>query len=213
MSPGDPDNALTLNVDHDGAIRDANESAERTFLDGDRLAGRSLNELIESRNGVTKWRGVEGPFTADVLAHVTRAGSVELRFVPASPERESSIRMRDDLLQVTTRLARAGAWEIDEAVVEILGRIGRMSGVDRAYLFFWTEDGEHAKNTHEWTRAGAVPQIVDLQRFPREHFTWFEEVLVRDSHLLIRSLDEVPDHATVARAVLEEGDMRSLLCT
>lgn len=199
-----------LRVNRQGIVVGGNDEATRAF--GESLEGADLAGLIKgSGNGGAEWRGLVGPFAADVFAIATDPEGIELRLVPASRDSRPS-RERHHLLEVATDLARATRNEMDHVVVDALGRIGRMSGVDRAYLFVWTEDGRCARNTHEWTRAGVAPQIVSLQRLDREQLEWLESAMVRDGHLLIRSLDEIPDGEGTFRAVLEDGQIRSLLC-
>lgn len=119
-------------------------------------------------------------------------------------------RIRDSLLRITTDVARAGHAELDRVIVDALGRIGRLTRVDRAYLFMMTDE-DYAQNTHEWTRAGIDPQIDRLRQVPREPFAWFERRLRKDGYLVVQSLDELPAEASVSKEILEEQGIRSLL--
>lgn len=134
---------------------------------------------------------------------------IQLR-IPDPADDTIARRTRDSLLRITTDVARAGHAELDGVIVDALGRIGRLTGVDRTYLFMMTDE-DYARNTHEWTRAGIDPQIDLLQKVPRQPFKWFDRRLRNDGYLVVQSLDELSGEASLSKDIFEELGIRSLL--
>ncbi|MBW3563665.1 MAG: PAS domain-containing protein [Acidobacteria bacterium] len=210
MNRFSPETAV-LRLGDDGHILTATAAAADLF--GARSLERiPFNEILKRSFGRGEWkRGDGGSFEAETFGIRRDGRPLELRVVLPDPDDDPiTRRKRDSLLSITADVFRAGSDDLDEAIVDALGRMGRLIRVDRAYVFLMS-DQQTATNTHEWSRAGTDPQIDRLGEVSRTVFRWFEEQLRQDSCLVIHTVDEMPSSASDAKAHLEDQGIRSLL--
>ncbi|MBW3671229.1 MAG: PAS domain-containing protein, partial [Acidobacteria bacterium] len=201
----------SLRISDEGLIITANETAAKLLGSGE-LPGTPLSDVLDRSLRHGRWLGPNGIALSAETSGI-RADSQPLEILlrlPDPAEHTITRRTLDSLLRITTDVARAGHAELDRVIVDALGRIGRLTGVDRAYLFMMIDEN-YTQNTHEWTRAGIDPQIDRLQQIPRQPFAWFDQRLRKDGYLVVHSLDEIPPTASDSRAILEEQGIRSLL--
>jgi PAS domain S-box-containing protein len=199
-----------LRIGEDGVILSATGEAETLF--GGELAGAPLSSVLDRTNGRGEWTSADGRrFEADSFG-VRRDGQpLEIRLeLPRTADDSHARRRRDSLLRITAEVARAENADLDDVVVEALGRIGHLTRVDRASVVVMTDD-QHARTTHEWAGAGTAPYIDLLQDVPRQKLRWFEERLQKDGHLVLQSRQDIPEGGPEANAILEEMGSRSLL--
>lgn len=121
---------------------------------------------------------------------------------------------RDAILEAVAfagqRFLTASCWE--EAIGEVLARLGEATGVSRVYIFeSGAEDGEIVVfQRHEWAAPGIVPQIdsPDLQCVPVDAVgarPWIDALRENQPvHALVRDIPEP------LRSMLAEQDIRSL---
>lgn len=139
-----------------------------------------------------------------------------LRDVTAQHRHQQALRRRDEILEAVAftsqRLLQIESW--DQAMGEILSRLGQAADVSRVYIFqnHKTEDGTLlTSQRYEWVAPGIAPQIdnPDLQNFP-----WIEGGFGRWVTLLSRGeavAGRVRDFPEAERAILEPQGIRSIL--
>ncbi len=71
-------------------------------------------------------------------------------------------------MNIATKYINIPISNIDEAINQSLGEIGRFIGADRVYVFEYDWESNVANNTYEWCEEGIPPQIENLQGFPLE---------------------------------------------
>ena len=101
--------------------------------------------------------------------------------------------------------------EVDANVDRALAAVGRLFGVDRAYVFLFDAVGESMSNTHEWCAVGVAPQREGLQGIPVSAAPWWMAELRAGRPINLASLDDLPPEATGEREILEPQQIRSLL--
>ena len=126
----------------------------------------------------------------------------------SAPSRE---RLLELLASTTTSFITRPALGLTEAIEDTLRAIGELFDVDRAYLFQTFDDGVTIDNTVEWCAPGIEPQRDELQGIPTDMFPWWIDELMADRPIRLRTLDDLPDHAHVVRAILEPQGIISLL--
>ena len=95
-------------------------------------------------------------------------------------------------------LLRAEPAKLDEAINEVMARIGTLAGACRAYVFL--QDGQVWSNTHEWCAPGVVPVKDMMQAVPLEASAPVPDIMSNGRVLQIDSV-----------AALPEGPLRNLL--
>jgi signal transduction histidine kinase len=115
------------------------------------------------------------------------------------------------LFQISSSFVSLPPSQADAGVLAALEGVGRYAGVDRSYLFRFSEDGARMSNTHEWCADGVEPQIARLQDLPIEGFPWFAERIHRSEVIHVPRIDDLPPEAAAFQAELRAEGIRSLL--
>lgn len=107
--------------------------------------------------------------------------------------------------------------QLDQAIEEALGRVGAFVDADRSYVFLYDGNPEQddlpettQSNTHEWCADGVASQQDNLQDIPCSAVPWWTEQMCRREPLIISSVAEMPEAATVEQELFEAQDIRSL---
>ncbi|MDS4029935.1 MAG: EAL domain-containing protein [Candidatus Contendobacter sp.] len=111
-----------------------------------------------------------------------------------------------------TELAAASTdAEIDVALDQCLERLGHLFEVDRGYIFRFSDDLSHARNTHEWCAAGVTPRIKPLQDCPVDTLPWWKEQLLSAGLTSISRVGDLPPEAAAERAECQRQGIQSLV--
>ncbi|MDY6911973.1 MAG: ATP-binding protein [Chloroflexota bacterium] len=101
--------------------------------------------------------------------------------------------------------------EVDSGINNALRAFGELAGVDRAYVFTFSENGREVSNTHEWCTAGIEPQIQNLQRLSIDAFPWNMSKLVDSEAIHIPNIEDIPPEFYSEKEFLKAQDIQSLL--
>lgn len=115
------------------------------------------------------------------------------------------------LAAISTRFVNVPIEQLDNLIERCLEEAGKFLGVDRAYLFLFSEDGRSFSNTFEWCGAEISPEIDQLQNLPAERFPWIVAQLRRAETVVVARLTDLPAEAAAERAEFSREGLRSLL--
>jgi PAS domain S-box-containing protein len=101
--------------------------------------------------------------------------------------------------------------EIDAGINDALRAIGEFAGVDRSYVFLYSDDGLYLNNTHEWCADGIESQIDRLQGLTTDAFPWFKDSADRLEAIHIPRLDDLPPQAQAERRAFQARGVQSLV--
>ncbi len=108
-------------------------------------------------------------------------------------------------------LIRAEPDQLDAAVNDALGALGRFFGVDRAYVFLIDYQAQTQSNTHEWVAEGVTRESHNLQGLPLDVFPWLFSLLQRDAPMCVDRLADLPPDAVSERREFEREGIQSIL--
>lgn len=100
---------------------------------------------------------------------------------------------------------------LDRAITGAMRRIGRVMGVDRSYLFLYSEDGRVMWNTHEWVARGIESHKSMFQNLPVQRYPWFDRQIRRRAFFQIPRVDQMPETAAAERRLFMRHRIRSML--
>lgn len=107
---------------------------------------------------------------------------------------------KDLLFQLSASFINLSLDQVDAAIDDALGTMGRFVEADRAYVFALDLAAETMSNTHEWCGPGASPQIHELQSIPLESVPDWVNPHARGEVIHIPDVNALP-----------EGPLRNLL--
>jgi PAS domain S-box-containing protein len=100
---------------------------------------------------------------------------------------------------ISTNFLALALEEIDTGIHGALEAVGEFLGVDRSYIFLFSEDGKTMSNTHEWCAGGIEPQAQRLQKLPLENFQWFAQRIKRPDVVYIPRVSDLPPEASAEK--------------
>ncbi len=100
--------------------------------------------------------------------------------------------------------------DTDEAIHSALERMGRLTGVDRSYLFLFSRDARTMTNTHEWCAPGIESRKEQVQEEPLERYSWFSEQIKRGEVIHLPDIGSLPAEAEAERQEFEARHIRSV---
>ncbi|GEM_PF-1789372 len=100
--------------------------------------------------------------------------------------------------------------EFDQAINDMLKKIGEFTGLDRVYLFRHDHRCRVTSNTHEWCREGITPEIDNLQKTPFDFFLDFIRIWDKGEVVHIPSVAQMPKEHPM-RSILAQQGIQSLI--
>jgi len=112
---------------------------------------------------------------------------------------------------VSSRFVNVAPEELDASINHALADIGKFTGVDRSYLFCFSDDLTKSSNTHEWCNEGIAPQFKNLQNLPTEKASWWMQKLQKQESITIACVAELPEKADSEKKFLLSQNIQSVL--
>jgi two-component system cell cycle sensor histidine kinase/response regulator CckA len=112
---------------------------------------------------------------------------------------------------ISTSFIKLTRDHIDTGINRALREIGEFTGIDRSYLFLFSEDGTKMDNTHEWCAKGIEPQINRLKDLPVDTFPLWMEKLKRFENIHIPRVADLPPEANDEKTILESQSIQSVI--
>ena len=104
---------------------------------------------------------------------------------------EMSVGMATSELIIATANALNSERDYDEAMNDLLDAMSQVIHPDRLYVY--ERDEETTSNTFEWCAPNVEPQIQNLQNMPNEEFLAWDELLKRESVVIIPDVESLVD--------------------
>lgn len=124
---------------------------------------------------------------------------------------ENNMRFQQFVSSTSTAFVNTKLSCFDAAIDQMLSRLGQYFGVDRAYLFLFSEDLSSMSNTHEWCASGIAPQMARVQHLPTTALPWFMAQL-QTGLVHVPVVQDLPDAAVAEKQEFISQSIQSLIC-
>jgi PAS domain S-box-containing protein len=170
--------------------------------------------LIQRSDGSRRWfslsmtpiHGVDGSLQAMVVVFPD---------ITDRKRNEEALRYRRDLEHlingISTRFVNCAPEETDAPIQEALEEVGRFTGADRSYLFFFRQNEPLMDNTHEWCAPGITPQRETLQGRGVDEYRSFYEPILCSETILIPRVSALPPAPDSVKSELERQGILSII--
>src|SRR5262249_16797980 len=101
--------------------------------------------------------------------------------------------------------------EIDTGILEALRIVGEFSGVDRSYLFLFSNQFRVMDNTHEWCAPGVEPMQSGLRDLPTPTFPWLMSKMMALEVVHIPDVNALPPEAQTEKGEFQTEGIQSLV--
>lgn len=92
---------------------------------------------------------------------------------------------------------------IDYGIQKALQTVSTFAGVDRSYIFLYSDDTTIAKNLYEWCASGIDSLHPSVRQISLSDFAWSNDCLRRGEILSIPRVADLPPEAAAERAAFE----------
>ncbi len=97
------------------------------------------------------------------------------------------------VVRISERLIHTDTADINLAISDVLGELGRFNEVDRVYIFEYDKEKDEINNTFEWCNTGITPEIDNLQGIPFDFVPRWREHFTNNEYVYIPSVKDLPD--------------------
>jgi PAS domain S-box-containing protein len=158
--------------------------------------GKSMNILLSAT--------LDGDVLSGMMMNITERKQAEeaLRY---------RVRFEDLIMNISTHFIGLATHEIDSGINHALQRIGEFSGVDRSYVFLFSDDLAKMDNTHEWCAEGIEPQSDNLKGLSTDKFSWHIEKFRLFETLHIPRIADLPPEAGAEKEEFQSRGIQSLI--
>ncbi len=115
------------------------------------------------------------------------------------------------ILSLASKFINLSPEDLEKAIREALKSIGEFTGVDRSYLFSFSENQETLTCTHEWCAPDISPQIQYLSQIPISNLQWSNNQIFKGKVLHIPSVSQLPPEAQNEKIEFTRQGIQSLL--
>lgn len=96
-------------------------------------------------------------------------------------------------------------------IYEILKILGKMTKVDRTYIFEFKDNLKFMDNTYEWTAKNADSEIENLKNLPSDLFPWWMKKLKNNEVIVVEDIEDIPPEGNNEKEMLKDQSINSLL--
>ncbi len=114
--------------------------------------------------------------------------------------------------KISTEFINRGPSEVDAGIQHALEAIGLFAGVDRSYIFQFSENQASMANTHEWCAEGIEPQSQRIQGQRTGVTPWTIGRIQRLEAVQIPRVAGLPDEARLDQEEFQAQSIQSLIC-
>jgi PAS domain S-box-containing protein len=129
----------------------------------------------------------------------------------AEAQLQYKIQFENLITNISTQFIDLPPEKIDEGIQRALQAIGEFAGVDRSYVFQYSDDYQTLRNTHEWCADGVEPQIDHLQEVQFEVMRWSNEQILSGKILHIPNVADLPEAASNEKQEFGSQGIQSLV--
>jgi PAS domain S-box-containing protein len=129
----------------------------------------------------------------------------------AEEQLQYKIQFENLITSISTQFIDLPPEKIDDGIQRALQAVGEFAGVDRSYVFVYSDDYKSLKNTHEWCADGIEPQIDKLQEVDFERLRWSNDQILSGKTLHFPRIDDLPEEAANEKLEFISQGIKSLV--
>lgn len=137
------------------------------------------------------------------------------RDISDSKRAEKQIKYQNEFLKliadVSSEFINTTVDNIDAKIENMLARCGNFLGVDRVFVFQFSDDEKFVFNTHEWCAPGIESLQASIQSFPVHKLRWVERLISTRRVFNVPNVEELPPGAEREKNELQRQGVKSLL--
>lgn len=133
------------------------------------------------------------------------------RFKESEDRLQYRLKFEELITELSAKFINLALKDIDKAIDETLGVIGKFIKADRSYVFLYSNNFSVMNNTNEWVGEGITPEKDNLQNIPADTLPWWNQKIQNKEIINIPSVAQLPEEASAEKAILEPQHIKSLI--
>ena len=121
------------------------------------------------------------------------------------------IEIEELISSISTNFINIPSGEVDREINNALRMVGEFTGVDRNYVYFFTEDMAVSRNTHEWCAGGIESLIDESEYFEAEDFPFWARKMRNFEIVHIPRVQDLPEEAEKEKRFFQARGVKSIL--
>ena len=163
--------------------------------------------------------GVEWPIDDSAAPIMGKAGDIlgvvmVFHDITARRQTEEKIKWRlkfeKIITGISTNFIKLPLDALDAGINKALAEIGEFMGVDRSYIFLFSDYGTRMHNIHEWCAEGIEPQIDILSNIQTAGLPYIIETLMNSNSIHIPKVADLPARAEKEKEHLQIQGIQSM---
>jgi PAS domain S-box-containing protein len=181
-----------------------------------RLSGEDVPSVYEAKGKCKDGSTIDIEISASVFKIRNKEYIISIeRDVSERKLNQERLQHRLDLehliARISTQFINMTLDHLDEGLNNALAEVGRFNGVDRAYLFQFSNNGTMMHNTHEWCAEDVHSEKGQLQHLPVSRFQWTSEKLKRYNTVHVADIEKLPEEAEAEKEEFRREGIKSLV--
>lgn len=168
---------------------------------------------LRQKNGVYRWVMARGKGIKDSNGWVKRVIGIDIdvsNYKIIEEDLKERVELEREIAQISSVFINVKPEYISQAIDDALERIGKISHVDKSYVFLFSDDKKSISNTNEWLNPGTSTQKEKLQNIAITEFSSLLKKLENLDHIYIEDTAKLPKNNREKRNWLSK-DLKSLL--
>ena len=128
---------------------------------------------------------------------------------------EEEIKLQNSFYNIVStisgNLIQSNSENLDAEINHSLELLGIFNLVDRSYIFELDIAKDELNNTFEWCADGIIPEIDNLQGIPFSFIPLWKETFLKNEHIYIQSVGDLPEKRHYEKEILEQQGIQSLV--
>ena len=126
-------------------------------------------------------------------------------------EHEKQTELQKKISEISSDFVSVAINNLDDKIDDMLRKSGKYFGVDRAYLFRFSEDMSMAEYTNEWCDDDIKPAIDIIGGQFTSSIPWWMKELEQNKKVYIKDVENLPSEASSERELLMLQEVKSLI--
>jgi len=177
-------------------------------------ASRTATLEMRKKDGNTVWAEVRTDFLRDAggqpIGILGVARDISDRHI-AEMELERRVQLEMLITEISTAFIGISTDYIDQGIRNAMESISGLVGVDRSYIFMFSEDRTRMNLSHEWCSEGTEPLIGGLHPLPANSLPFLVDRIKAAEYIHIPDLANLPATAEAERALLQGQGVQSAI--
>lgn len=170
---------------------------------------RDIQYELEQDGKIRAYEARISPFADDKVISIVREITEQRRAAQSILARNKFQKM---IVDISTAFVKSKNTNLSLVLDNSLKLVGDFFGVQRAYIYRYSEDYSVLRNSNEWCAPGIVSRKLNRDMYHTSAIPWWHKQILEGSIIKIPDLAKLEKEAPIEYQILKEQNIKSILC-